>query len=226
MYSLNCSNIHPYSIDPMHQNGLEQASQCLKFKEEKMTRKNGVAAALSVLLSFGLAFTGCDIDEPEDGGGGGETWYTVTSLEQIDGTWQWADTETQTIEAFFQQNGLSETENLYGAIIVTQTREIIMTFDAGTGSASATWTIVFSGGNINVPEVWNDLKSLPGAEETTANDENHSLTKTITAPAAVDESMMADMLINSAGNKLKMPSYSMGEGSSAMIFTKLESPQP
>jgi len=126
---------------------------------------------------------------------GADTWTNVTSLSQINGTWNGLYTETQTKEG----------------ITINSVVEITFTINASTGtmSSSLKTTATYSGSNINM--WWPSIKEALSEEfdteaSLTFNDSNHSviiIQNILAEPISLSD--IDDWLINQNGTKLKQP---------------------
>ena len=203
------------------------------IKEQIMADKNFLAGILVIALAFGFVVVGCENGTTDSGNGGGDSWSSVTSLSQLNGTWKGSYSTTMSAKAYFdytdsdwQQSGI----NTFGNDMkITETTEATYTINANakTRSGSAKQTVIFSGGKIAT--VWATiikpaLSQLSDPDLTvTFNDTQHSVTIQINSPSfQITESDEADMLssgiqINQNGTKIKYPGdNSMPE----MIMTK------
>ena len=122
------------------------------------------------------------------------TWSNVTSLSQVNGTWKYSLSDTETMP------GVSENIDMDVVVEITFT----VNAKAGTLSAAQKRTITFSGAD--VAQLWSEIKSNEEYIGWTANDTNHSLTETQTGPSEkVTVSDFKDFLINKDGDKLMAP---------------------
>jgi hypothetical protein len=182
--------------------------------------------ALAVLLALGLVLAGCPTDTPEE-----DTWSTVTSLDQMNGTWKVSYSQTQSMEDFFGPSGEEEEEDdmaaMFGDMKVTTRVDMTMTLNASakTRAVSGSTTMTFSGSNIAA--AWGMLKAFMGSEDgATVNDANHSISMPYNQPAeAISDDEIVEMLAlgiqkNQNGTKLKFPANSTGGDNPEMIFTK------
>ena len=163
-----------------------------------MEKKKLGLRILVMVLVFGMTVVGCD-NNPED-----DTWRNVTSLSQVNGTWNGSFTYTEADE---------------DGITIRSTIEISMTINssAGTVSGFTITSVTFSGSNIIT--YWPLIKEeFPASEGWTINDSTHSATMTETiTPEPVSLADLAGFQINQYGTKIKQPaSYDSPE----IIFTK------
>jgi hypothetical protein len=187
-----------------------------------------------VVAAAALALTGCGGEDKA----ALDTWSSVTSLDQIHGTWKGSYRETRTMKEFIQSlpEGSEVTWNEGMAIIfadmnVTVSADMLLTIDAEakTAATSGSATTAFSGGAILL--VWPSLKDTilsqagEAAEKAVVNDANHSLTMPLDTPAqqmteAETAEMLAGMQINRDGTKIKVSPESVGADIPEIIFEK------
>ena len=143
-----------------------------------------------------MAVVGCDND-PADG----DTWGSVTDLNQLDGTWK---------------GSMSYTDTEYG-ITTKNEMEMTVIIDVSEGTVTMTqiMTTTFSGSGID--EFWEDFKAevtiyFPGV---VFDDEKYSATMTVTEVDSIDESDLDYVQINQNGTKIKVI-----EGGEVIILTK------
>jgi len=162
---------------------------------------------LALALVFGMAVVGCGGDDSSSSEA--DTWASVTSLTQLNGTWKGSATQ----------------RNSNGGITMTMTMEMTMTIIAtnattGTMSGVQKMTYTFSG-NIDTA-TWNSIKESFGGEEgVIINDSARSIimTDTITSQS-IKLTDLTGAQINQNGKKVKQPAGADGEGSPEMIFIK------
>ena len=180
---------------------------------KNLTKLIGITIFVVVI---GFSMAACQNDTTPSGGGNptptpAEGWKSVTSLNQLDGTWKATSTNTENLGA---EDGVDLT-----GVTAAATTEITMVVNAsaGTYSMSIKLTIKFSG--TNVDSKWDTIKSTLGDELTYADS-----TKTATMMISDSDSITlsdvnsANIQINSSGTKVKLPASFTG--SDEMILTK------
>ena len=185
---------------------------------------------LTVMLALALACCGGSSGSSNEGSNEVEpdTWYSVTSLQQLDGTWKGMYSDTKTLKKWYEDNGntwTSEDQEIFGDMILRIDIELLFLINAsaGTRSGSQKLTETFSGGKIN--EIWEDLKSGeldgPGI---TIDDSKHSASLTDNfGPEPFSEDDLNVAQINQYGTKVRMRADDLGyEGllSEYIIFIK------
>ena len=181
---------------------------------------------ITVCLVLGTMLVSCAPAEEPD------VWSDVTSIDQLIGTWRLALSEQIDFKEFmFLQYPYSGNESqreefntlwngpgyatFFGNINIDFNRTEITTIDASvpSGTTSGTLTIVFSGGNINTPSVWNSVILLLFNEimpqGSIVNDTNKSFT--YTAMSSPNSNILGfydyyreGMKINQNGRKIKL----------------------
>jgi hypothetical protein len=157
-----------------------------------------------------------------------DTWSTVTSFNQLNGTWKGSYSQKQTIQEFLGNLFSAETIEMFGNINVNIRADIILIIDANakTVSRSTDTTVTFSGGNINTAGVWDTIKVFLVMAGGVANDDRHSVSITQTQPAeGIAEGDITEMLnggieINQNGTKIRLPADSVEEDVPAITMTK------
>ena len=170
--------------------------------------------ALVTVIGFSMSACGGDDDGGKTNGGGTDTWASITSLTQLNGTWKGSFTQTRP----------------YGeGLTVKDVREITITItatdsNAGTSSRSEKNTETFSGSNINTawPAIKEEYKSMDNgviATGMTFNDSTYTVSYTSPplAPSPTTLSEYSGLQINQNGTKWRWPAR---EGRSEIIFTK------
>ncbi|GHV81510.1 hypothetical protein AGMMS49991_00680 [Spirochaetia bacterium] len=192
----------------------------------KTTKKlsSGLVFGLTgMVLALVLVLTGCptDIDTDES-----DTWSAVTSLSQVNGTWEWSYNQTMAINEFWGESDISWAEKgnqlAYGDMLVTETVAIIMTIDASEKTITSTrkTTHVYFDGNIDTMWIFFPLSYL-GLEEVTFDDATHSVTITESGGTRpTDVFPFKGAQINQTGTVIKLPANSLGEGLSEVLFIK------
>ena len=166
-----------------------------------MTNKKILLAMLVIEFAFGMTVVGCD-NSPE-----GDTWSNVTSLSQLDGTWNGWFTFTETEDGITVRTTVDATQTINAS--------------AKTVSASIIVTMEFSGARIVL--FWPFIKEAFEDEDgVTINDSTRTITMTETINELLDDDAIAEMLdsgiqINQDGTKIKTPPM---DGIPEIIMTK------
>jgi hypothetical protein len=192
-----------------------------------MKRTGSFIVVLICVSILGMMVVGCDTPT----GGETDSWTTVVSLDQINGTWKGAYSQSMTIKQAMEESGetwTSEMQTMFGDMKVTASVDMTSTINssAKTQSLSMVITQIYSGGNIAI--VWTMISAgYSGQSGVTVNNEKHSITMTQNMPTqTISDGDLAEMLgsglqINQTGTKIRMPANSiMGDGSPELILTK------
>jgi len=195
-----------------------------------------IAGIPAVLLVFWLAAAviGCN------NGTTGDTWSDITSLDQMDGTWNsaYSQDDKPVLDVIEEMDiplpsdpAVSLMLGMLTGIKVNIIADITLTINAAakTQATSVASTSTFSGGNIVL--FWPFLKqSLESLEEEgvtiTTNDANYSVTMLYDNPPEelsdedITEMLNSGLQINQDGTKIKVPADSMIGGVSELIFEK------
>jgi len=178
-----------------------------------MQKKLFLAVILGLLMVFGFVFISCD-----NGSTSADTWSNVTSLEQLNGTWNDSYSATGTLKQLFESQGETWTDEMqttFGNMNVTANPNstFIFSASAGTGTFSVTETMVFSGGNIGTDTVWGTIIStlnqwFSGDVVISFDDASHSVTMNMdgTTQSITDDDLASSgVQINQDGTKIKGP---------------------
>jgi len=181
----------------------------------KNTIKLFVIIVFVVIIGFSMA--ACSHD---GGGGGTDSWSTVTSSSQINGTWKGSYSESHTIKEYQGDAWTQEDENFLGSDFrETVTVEITATVNTPNYTETRKITCTYSGSKINT--VWAALVIEPNY---IVDDSKHTITYTEALPTRKlsDKEiagMVSSLQINQNGTKIKVPANLMGEHP-AMTFYK------
>ena len=162
-----------------------------------------------MILALCLIFVGCD-----SGGDESDSWSTVTSLSQVNGTWQGSMSETMPIkqfaEDFFGEEFDEEAQAVFGNMSVNVRLDVSVTINSSTGfmSQAMTQTITFSGGNI--VDVWPVIKTEFSGPGVIVSDSNHSVTYSDSGTDYITDNDLGGVEINQNGNKLREPASNYG----------------
>jgi len=185
---------------------------------------------LAIMLVFGIV--GCDngTTSGTTGGGQTDTWSSVTSLNQIDGTWKGTFSfNNKLLKDYMQETGYtwdSSYQAAYGDMRLTLRRDITLIFNSRvrTMTMFMVQTATYSGGNIDT--MWPYMRKSAEENEdytmVTFNNDNHSITAMSDYPAeTLSDSDIKEMLseglqINQNDTKLKMPLPPYG----TIVFSK------
>jgi hypothetical protein len=187
-----------------------------------------VIVVLVCLSIPGMMVTGCDTPT----GGETDTWTNVTSLDQLNGTWNGLYSQSMTFkEAIEAMEGNevpwdSEMETLFGGIKAAISADLTLTLNASakTQSSFTIMTQTYSGGNITA--AWAMISAFYSDQpDFTVDNEKHSITMTQDSPVLsisdedIDELLNRGFQTNQNGTKIRIPNF-MGEGSPELILTK------
>jgi len=154
--------------------------------------------ALTTLL-LALLFAGCD----SGGGGDSDTWYDITSLDQLNGTWKGSNTATKTMKEWgeiWEADWRDSVDEIFGNMSMKTTWERIITINGGKCTGTDKSSDTFSGGKINT--AWPNIVDWWAGENATVNNSNHSLSfnSDFSFSYAVNEQWFQ---INQDGKKIK-----------------------
>jgi hypothetical protein len=194
-----------------------------------MANKKSLWGILVIMLVFGLVLVACN-----DGSNGDDSteevdiWSDVTSLSQVDGTWKGSFSQTQTMQQFFEANGVPWTDQMSAALgdmkVTTSMADMTITINAEAKSRilKGNTTMTFSGENIST--VWESIKPILSQQTPGATFDDTKYAVTIPAdekPATMTDAEISEMLkglkINQTGKKIKMPAEA---GMPETILTK------
>jgi hypothetical protein len=149
-----------------------------------------------------MILAGCDNPAGES-----DTWTDVTSLDQMNGTWQGSFSQARNMKELMEEmddeSGMSA---LFEGVTVTINLDMTVTINANTKTLTGTMIMkqAFSGDIIDY--IWPVISESLSEEPNTQVDEaNHSVTMT----TAIDEILfdindMGDYQINQHGTKIKI----------------------
>ena len=194
-----------------------------------MNRKFVSPGILVMLLVFGIVLAGCS---NPTGSSSSDIWSPVTELNQLNGTWKGAYSQTMSIQQFIvneegEDAWTSDMQTVFGNMSVKYSAVISTTVNASamTQSMNIAITMTFIGGNISI--VWPMISAMfAGQDGVTVNDTTHSIVMTENQAAQpmtdedIAEMLSSGLLINQTGNKIKIPADTMGEGSPQIVMTK------
>jgi hypothetical protein len=177
---------------------------------------------LVLLVAAGSVLVGCSSDPEEP-----DTWSNVTSLDQLNGTWNGSYSQTLSFQDFSGDEWEESMATLFGdaTVTISATMHIVINANAKTTATSGSTTMTFSGSNINL--AWAFITPNFSSEEgVTINDSNYSITIPFSSEAEeLTDSDITEMLayglqINQNGTKVKIPAGVMDEDIPAMILVK------
>jgi len=184
---------------------MAQGEFCMR-KNKRIIFKSFVFTAI---LALNMVLTACN--NPT----GGETWYRVTSIGQLIGTWKGSDSKTIPIKDFFGEAWREEYKLVTGNMNVGIFYDITMNIDeTHTASGTAKFIIKFIGGNIDAiigeKSLWEIISDRFADEDTaglpdgiTIDDKNHSITLFETGSGVLNDSDLDYMEINKSGTKIR-----------------------
>jgi hypothetical protein len=195
--------------------------------------KKLLSPVMVLALVFAMTVLGCPESEE------GDTWSTVKSLNQLNGTWKGTYNvfKNKPMKEVVEEAG-GEWDPIMGAVLgnikLSVKLDITTTINASaqTQALLVTTTTTYSGGNTKT--LWATVIK-PGLQTVaqeeginiTFDDKNHSSTMVlIDSPAErmsqeeIDDLLSRGFKINQDGKKIKIPANSMMQGLPEMIFTK------
>jgi hypothetical protein len=189
--------------------------------------KKSLSGMMALFIGLMLVFTMAGCNNPT-GGGGGDTWSNITSLNQVHGTWKMSFTQSMPIREYME-NVRGQTWTIQDAIAAGDMRviysfESTQNINANTGimTGTVTDTTRFTGGNINT--VWSTFKQIFSAApgfSMTFNDSNHSMIVTGNIlPGLVSVGDFVGSQINQNGTRIRILAGVSYPGSPEIIATK------
>ena len=180
--------------------------------------KNLRFLALSVLLlALVLVSAGCS-------SGDSDTWHDVTSLSQMNGTWQGSYSQSMTMREYYEAfmgEWNATLQDTYGNMTVRMGIDLNVTIYSSsmlmTGTTRQTET--YSGGNIR--DLWPDMRMLFISWGGIVNDSNYSVTFTESFNEPIALGDFDGMQINQNGNKSRLHMSEMGfPGNDYFVLTR------
>ena len=170
-----------------------------------MKKSNLFLGFLVYVFAFGLLFTGCGgSDEPD-------TWSTVSSINQLNGTWHGSYSEK-----YAWKDLATGEENLFNGN-VTVVVDYILTYNASakTERLFMNQKISCSGGNIST--AWPQIKAIMQQDGfSTFNDASYTGSSVFDETFTISDNKLTGYKINQNGKKMKCAYYRNEE----VIFTK------
>jgi hypothetical protein len=179
-------------------------------------KKLNLFGMFALILAFGIIFASCDSEEPD-------TWTTVTSINQLDGSWKGSYNKTRTYKEWYAKWGNTwsdQSEALYGSMSMKWSLDQILTINAGAGTLSwaTTYKRVYSGGKIS--SAWDLIKTWDWSDNATFNDNDHSVTQTTNSGPSTFNWNLSYVQINQNGKKIKYSTEIFDDPVSDYTLTK------
>jgi hypothetical protein len=187
-----------------------------------MKNKKSIAGIiLAVSFVFSLILFSCGGDT------GGDEWFSVTNLSQLDGTWKGSYSESMTLKDLISRGAFDDLGD-YEALIkdmdvtINLNADITMTIDADQETQSSTikYTLAFSGKDVDV--IWAFVLIMGAESGFEINNSKKTLSFTETSENnPIDENDFLDVLeVNKDGTKIRVPADSELGNSKPFVLNK------